>query len=67
MFGVKIVVIEIGSIYEMIYYIEDNYIEEVYEEVLFFVRRLCWEVEKYGIIVGIELGINYLIYIIEKM
>lgn len=41
MFGVKIVVIEIGSIYEMIYYIEDNYIEEVYEEVLFFVRRLC--------------------------
>lgn len=54
MFGAKIVATETGSIYETIYYTEDNYTEEAYEEVLFSVRRLCREAEKYGIIVGIE-------------
>ena len=51
MFGAKIVATETGSIYETIYYTEDNYTEEAYEEVLFSVRRLCREAEKYGIIV----------------
>ncbi len=34
---------------------------------LFSVRRLCREAEKYGIIVGIEPGINHPIHTIEKM
>ena len=67
MFGAKIVATETGSIYETIYYTEDNYTEEAYEEVLFSVRRLCREAEKYGIIVGIEPGINHPIHTIEKM
>ncbi|MDB1590283.1 sugar phosphate isomerase/epimerase family protein [Enterococcus faecalis] len=67
MFGAKIVATETGSIYETIYYSEDNYTEEAYEEVLFSVRRLCREAEKYGIIVGIEPGINHPIHTIEKM
>lgn len=64
MFGAKIVATETGSIYETIYYTEDNYTEEAYEEVLFSVRRLCREAEKYGIIVGIEPGINHPIHTI---
>ena len=54
------------AVYETIYYTEDNYTEEAYEEVLFSVRRLCREAEKYGIIVGIEPGINHPIHTIEK-
>ncbi|MGC3147865.1 sugar phosphate isomerase/epimerase, partial [Enterococcus faecalis] len=62
MFGAKIVATVTGSIYETIYYTEDIYTEEAYEEVLFSVRRFCREADKYGIIVGIEPGINHPIH-----
>lgn len=66
-FGCSIVGTETGNVKANIVYTEDNFGEEPYQRVLESVTELAEEAEKFGIIVGIEGGINHPIHTPKRM
>ncbi|KGR75196.1 sugar phosphate isomerase/epimerase family protein [Ureibacillus sinduriensis] len=65
--GCSIVGTETGSVIPELGYTEDNFGEAPYEEVVESVRELVAEAEKFGVIVGIEGGINHPIHTPQRM
>lgn len=61
-FGCSIVGTETGNVNAEISYTEENFKEEPFLEVVESVRELVEEAEKFGVIVGIEAGVNHPIY-----
>ncbi|MEG6567348.1 sugar phosphate isomerase/epimerase family protein [Thermoanaerobacterium saccharolyticum] len=61
-FGCSIVATETGNVHEKMEYTTDNFTEEAYLEVVKSVSELVEEAEKFGVIVGIEPGVNHPIY-----
>jgi L-ribulose-5-phosphate 3-epimerase len=61
-FGCSIVATETGNVNAEIIYTEENFKEEPFLEVVESVRELVKEAEKFGVIVGIEAGVNHPIY-----
>lgn len=61
-FGCSIVATETGNVNADIIYTEDNFKEEPFLEVVESVRELVQEAEKFGVIVGIEAGVNHPVY-----
>lgn len=61
-FGCSIVGTETGWVHAEPGYTTDNYTEEAFEKVVVSVRELVKEAEKFGVIVGIEGGINHPIH-----
>ena len=61
-FGCSIVATETGNVHEKMGYTTDNFTEEAYNEVVKSVSELVEEAEKFGVIVGIEPGVNHPIY-----
>ncbi|MFC4324272.1 sugar phosphate isomerase/epimerase family protein [Litchfieldia salsa] len=58
-FGCSIVGTETGNVYAEGSYTEENFKEEPFLEVVESVRELVKEAEKFGVIVGIEAGVNH--------
>lgn len=58
-FGCSIVATETGNVHPEISYTEENFEEEPFLEVIESVRELVKEAEKFGVIVGIEAGVNH--------
>jgi L-ribulose-5-phosphate 3-epimerase len=61
-FGCSIVATETGNVNPEIIYTEENFKEKPFLEVVESVRELVREAEKFGVIVGIEAGVNHPIY-----
>nr|WP_308161357.1 sugar phosphate isomerase/epimerase family protein [Bacillus sp. ISL-46] len=61
-FGCSIVATETGNVNAEISYTEENFKEEPFLEVVESVRELVQEAEKFGVIVGIEPGVNHPVY-----
>lgn len=61
-FGCSIVATETGNVNAEIFYTEENFKEEPFLEVVESVRELVREAEKFGVIVGIEAGVNHPVY-----
>jgi L-ribulose-5-phosphate 3-epimerase len=61
-FGCSIVATETGNVNPEISYTEENFKEEPFLEVVESVSELVKEAEKFGVIVGIEAGVNHPIY-----
>ena len=61
-FGCSIVATETGNVHPEISYTEENFREEPFLEVVESVRELVQEAEKFGVIVGIEAGVNHPVY-----
>ncbi|NHM32286.1 sugar phosphate isomerase/epimerase family protein [Neobacillus terrae] len=61
-FGCSIVGTETGNVNPDIVYTEENFKEEPFLEVVKSVRELVGEAEKFGVIVGIEGGVNHPVY-----
>lgn len=61
-FGCSIVGTETGNVHPEIVYTIENFKEEPFLEVVESVRELVKEAEKFGVIVGIEAGVNHPIY-----
>lgn len=66
-FGCSIVGTETGSVIPNLGFTIENYGEKPYQEVVGSVRELVQEAEKFGVIVGVEGGINHPIHTPEKM
>ncbi|MBT2653934.1 sugar phosphate isomerase/epimerase [Bacillus sp. ISL-18] len=66
-FGCSIVATETGNVNPEIVYTVENFKEESFLEVVESVRELVREAEKFGVIVGIEAGVNHPIYSSEVM
>ncbi|WP_054788475.1 TIM barrel protein [Gracilibacillus dipsosauri] len=66
-FGCSIVGSETGNIREQMGYTEDNFTEEAFQKVVKSIRELVEEAKKWGIIVGIEGGINHPIHTPQLM
>jgi L-ribulose-5-phosphate 3-epimerase len=61
-FGCSIVATETGNVNPEIFYTEENFKEEPFLEVVESVRELVKEAEKFGVIVGVEAGVNHPVY-----
>ncbi|MFN7252670.1 MAG: sugar phosphate isomerase/epimerase family protein [Anaerobacillus sp.] len=61
-FGCSIVGTETGNVNAEMGYTEENFKEEPFGEVVTSVRELVAEAEKFGVIVGVEAGVNHPIY-----
>lgn len=61
-FGCNIVATETGNVNAEIFYTEENFKEEPFLEVVESVRELVKEAEKFGVIVGVEAGVNHPVY-----
>lgn len=61
-FGCSIVGTETGSVKATMGYSEDNFREEAFLDVVESVRELVTEAERFGVMVGIEGGVNHPIY-----
>lgn len=61
-FGCSLVATETGNVNADIIYTEENFKEEPFLEVVESVRELVAEAEKFGVIVGIEAGVNHPVY-----
>lgn len=61
-FGCSIVGTETGNIHAEMGYTEDNFHEEPFLDVVESVKELVKEAEKFGVIVGIEAGVNHPLY-----
>lgn len=61
-FGCSIVATETGNVNAEIFYTEENFKEEPFLEVVESVRELVQEAEKFGVIVGVEAGVNHPVY-----
>ncbi|WP_251551565.1 sugar phosphate isomerase/epimerase family protein [Neobacillus muris] len=66
-FGCSIVGTETGNVHAEIHYTEDNFTEQPYQQVVESVRELVSEAEKFGVIVGIEGGVNHPIHTPQRM
>ncbi|MEH7272445.1 sugar phosphate isomerase/epimerase family protein [Neobacillus vireti] len=66
-FGCCIVGTETGNVQAEIAYTEENFTEEPFLEVVESVKELVEEAEKFGVIVGIEGGINHPIHTPGRM
>lgn len=66
-FGCGIVGTETGNVNEKIAYTPNNFSEGPFNEVVESVKQLVLEAEKFGVIVGIEPGVNHPIYSPEIM
>lgn len=66
-FGCSIVGTETGNVHSEIVYTEDNFTEAAFREMLESVRELVLEAEKFGVIVGIEPGVNHPLHSAEKV
>ncbi|MBE0338884.1 sugar phosphate isomerase/epimerase family protein [Paenibacillus sp. 23TSA30-6] len=66
-FGCSIVGTESGNVNPEIVYTEENFSEKPFLDVVENVRELVAEAEKFGVIVGIEGGINHPIHTPERM
>lgn len=66
-FGASMVASETGNVLEEIIYTEKNFTEEAFEKAVVSIQRLVNCGEKYGMMVGIEPGLNHPIYSVEKM
>ncbi|WP_078542959.1 sugar phosphate isomerase/epimerase family protein [Litchfieldia alkalitelluris] len=66
-FGCSIVGTETGNVNAEIFYTEDNFKEEPFLEVVESVRELVTEAEKFGVIVGVEAGVNHPVYTSKLM
>ncbi|MEW9050759.1 MAG: sugar phosphate isomerase/epimerase family protein [Neobacillus sp.] len=66
-FGCSIVATETGNVNADIVYTVENFKEEPFLEVVESVRELVREAEKFGVIVGIEAGVNHPIYSAKVM
>ncbi|MFC4386360.1 sugar phosphate isomerase/epimerase family protein [Gracilibacillus marinus] len=66
-FGCSIVASETGNVHETMGYTEDNFTEEAFQKVVESVKVLVNEAEKWGVIVGIEGGINHPIHTPQLM
>ncbi|KAB8137585.1 sugar phosphate isomerase/epimerase [Gracilibacillus oryzae] len=66
-FGCSIVASETGNVNEKMGYTEDNFTEEAFQKVVKSVKELADEAEKWGVIVGIEGGINHPIHTPQLM
>jgi L-ribulose-5-phosphate 3-epimerase len=61
-FGCSIVATETGNVNPEIFYTEENFKEEPFLQVVESVSELVKEAEKFGVIVGIEAGVNHPVY-----
>lgn len=66
-FGCTIVGSETGNVHAKMGYTEDNFHEQPFLDVVESVRELVKEAEKFGVIVGIEGGINHPVHSPELM
>lgn len=66
-FGCSIVATETGNVNADIVYTTENFKEEPFQEVVKSVKELVAEAEKFGVIVGIEPGVNHPIYSVAVM
>jgi L-ribulose-5-phosphate 3-epimerase len=66
-FGCSIVGTETGGVQNDIVYTEENFGEQPFLEVVESVRGLVAEAEKFGVIVGIEGGINHPVHTPQRM
>lgn len=66
-FGCSVVATETGNVNSEIVYTKKNYREEPFQEVVKEVNVLVEEAEKFGVIVGIEPGVNHPIYSAKVM
>lgn len=66
-FGCSIVGTETGNVNAEIVYTKDNFKEQPFMEVVESVSELVKEAEKFGVIVGIEAGVNHPIYSVKTM
>lgn len=66
-FGCSIVGTETGNVQAEIVYTEENFTEQPFLEVVESVKELVEEAERFGVIVGIEGGINHPIHTPERM
>ncbi|WP_419954007.1 sugar phosphate isomerase/epimerase family protein [Neobacillus niacini] len=66
-FGCSIVGTETGNVQAEIVYTEENFTEQPFLEVVESVKELVEEAEKFGVMVGIEGGINHPIHSPERM
>ncbi|MGH2332459.1 sugar phosphate isomerase/epimerase family protein [Thermoanaerobacter mathranii] len=66
-FGSSIVGTETGNVHTKMGYTIDNFKEEAFIEVVKSVRELVEEGEKFGVIVGIEPGVNHPVYSSKMM
>lgn len=66
-FGTSIVGTETGSVLPGMGYSENNYGEQPFQDVVSSVRELVEEAEKFGVIVGIEGGINHPIHTPQRV
>ena len=66
-FGCSIVGSETGNVHAENRFSTDNFLEEPFLAVVESVRELVDEAEKFGVIVGIEAGVNHPIYSPQRM
>ncbi|MEH7331681.1 sugar phosphate isomerase/epimerase family protein [Neobacillus drentensis] len=66
-FGCSIVGTETGNVQAEISYTEENFKERPFHEVVESVKELVYEAERFGVIVGIEGGINHPIHTPGRM
>jgi len=64
-FGARLVVSETGSMLPGLGYTLDNFTEPAYRTIVEAVKELCYEASHYGVLVGIEPGLNHPIYNLE--
>src|SRR5690606_30297832 len=61
-FGCSVVGTETGNVHAKMGYTEENFREEPFLAVVESVKELVHEAEKFGVIVGIEAGVNHPVY-----
>ncbi|HHW57200.1 MAG TPA: sugar phosphate isomerase/epimerase [Clostridia bacterium] len=61
-FGCSVVGTETGNVHVEMGYTPDNFSEKAFIEVVKSVRELVEEAEKFGVIVGVEPGVNHPVY-----
>lgn len=65
-FGASMVASETGSVIAGLGYTEENFEDEVFEDLVQVVQRLVKKGEEYKTLVGIEAGLNHPLYSIER-
>ncbi|MCD5029223.1 sugar phosphate isomerase/epimerase family protein [Enterococcus asini] len=66
-FGASMVASETGSVIPGLGYTEDNFQDEVFEDLIGVVKRLVAKGEKMGTLVGIEGGLNHPLYSLNRI
>ncbi|KQL41797.1 AP endonuclease [Bacillus sp. FJAT-25509] len=66
-FGCSVVATETGNVNAEIVYTKENFKEKPFMEVVESVSELVKEAEKFGVIVGVEAGVNHPIYSVQTM